>query len=83
MIEIDMEGKGIRASILLVLMLVLMVLCNARMAASDCFTPCVQKCKLQIEPGKCIKECEIKCGDGPDVNRQNPVDDGKEAAKLS
>jgi hypothetical protein len=53
------------------------------MAASDCFTPCVQKCKLQIEPGKCIKECEIKCGDGPDVNRQNQVDDGKEAAKLS
>ena len=53
------------------------------MAASDCFTPCVQNCKLQIDPGECIRGCEIKCGDGPDVNRQNQVDSGKEAAKLS
>ncbi|KAJ6985480.1 hypothetical protein NC653_023430 [Populus alba x Populus x berolinensis] len=78
-----MEGKGIRASILLALMLVLMILCNARMAASDCFTPCVQECKLQIHRGIYIRGCEIKCGDGPDVNRQNQVDSGKEAAKPS
>ena len=69
MIEIDMEGKGIRASILIALLLVLMILCNARMAASDCFTPCVQECKLQIHPEICIRGCEIKYGNGPDVNR--------------
>ena len=77
LIGIDMEGKGIGAKILSVLMLVLMILCHARMAASDCFTPCVLKCKSQGDPGKCIRECEIKCGDGPDVNRDRQVDHGK------